>query len=143
MLLANVVDTSRRVAETPRRLEKIDLLATLLRQLDPEEVETVVAYLSGYTRQGRIGIGYATLRGAAADPAATAALAIHELDRALTELAAVEGSGSERRRRELLHALMARATKPEQDFLAALLLGEIRQGALEGIMVEALAKASG
>jgi DNA ligase-1 len=143
MLFAAVVETSRRVAETSRRLEKIDLLAGLLRQLDAEEVEIVVAYLSGYTRQGRIGIGYATLRGAAADAAETAGLAIHELDCAITELAAVEGAGSERRRRELLHGLMARATKPEQEFLSALLLGEIRQGALEGIMVEALAKASG
>jgi DNA ligase-1 len=143
MWFAAVVETSRRVAETSRRLEKIDLLATLLRQLDAEEVEIVVAYLSGYTRQGRIGIGYASLRAAGSEPAITAALAIHELDRTLTELAAVEGPGSEQRRRELLHNLMARATKPEQDFLGALLLGEIRQGALEGIMVEALAKASG
>jgi DNA ligase-1 len=143
MLFAAVVDTSRRVAETSRRLEKIDLLAALLRQLDAEEVEIVVAYLSGYTRQGRIGIGYSTLRGSSAEAVTEPALTIHELDHALTELAAVEGSGSERRRRELLHALMARATAPEQQFLNALLMGEIRQGALEGIMVEALAKASG
>jgi DNA ligase-1 len=143
MLFAAVVDTSRRVSETSRRLEKIDLLAALLRQLDPEEVEIVVAFLSGYTRQGRIGIGYATLRAAASEVAEASALQIHELDRALTELAAVEGVGSEGRRRELLHGLLARATAPEQQFLGALLLGEIRQGALEGIMVEALAKASG
>ncbi|HEV3200165.1 MAG TPA: ATP-dependent DNA ligase [Bryobacteraceae bacterium] len=143
MLFAAVVDTSRRVSETSRRLEKIDLLATLLRQLDPEEVEIVVAFLSGYTRQGRIGIGYATLRAAAAEVAETSALPIHELDRALTELAAIEGGGSEGRRRALLHGLLARATAQEQQFLGALLLGEIRQGALEGIMVEALAKASG
>jgi DNA ligase-1 len=143
MLFAAVVETSRRVSETPRRLEKMDLLAALLRQLDAEEVEIVVAYLSGYTRQGRIGIGYATLRGSSAEPVETATLAVHELDRGLKELAAVEGAGSERRRRELLHGLMGRATKPEQDFLSALLIGEIRQGALEGIMVEALAKAAG
>jgi DNA ligase-1 len=142
MEFAAVVETSRRVAETSRRLEKIDLLAALLRQLDAEEVEIVVAYLSGYTRQGRIGIGYATLRGSAAEPAAAPALSIHELDRALTELAAVEGTGSERRRRELLHSVMSRAAAPEQQFLTALLIGEIRQGALEGIMVEALAKAA-
>jgi DNA ligase-1 len=143
MHFADVVETSRCVAETSRRLEKTDLLSGLLRRLDPEEVEIVVAFLSGYTRQGRIGIGYATLRAAAADSAETAALEIHELDRALTALAAVQGAGSERQRRELLHALLARATAPEQQFLSALLLGEIRQGALEGIMLEALAKASG
>ncbi len=143
MLFAAVVDTSRRVAETSRRLEKIDLLAMLLRQLDAEEVEIAVAWLSGYTRQGRIGIGWSTLRGSTADAAETAALSVHELDRALTGLAAIEGAGSERRRRELLHALLVRATASEQQFLTALLMGEIRQGALEGIMVEALAKASG
>ena len=70
MLLANVVETSRRVAQTTRRLEKIDLLAALLRQLQPDEVETVVAFLSGYTRQGRIGVGYAALREAEASAAA-------------------------------------------------------------------------
>jgi DNA ligase-1 len=143
MLFAAVVETSQRISETRRRLEKIDLLATLLRQLDPEEVEIVVAFLSGYTRQGRIGIGYATLRAAAVDAAQTPALQIHELDRALTELAGVQGAGSERLRRELLHSLLARATAAEQQFLGGLLLGEIRQGALEGIMAEALAKASG
>jgi DNA ligase-1 len=143
MLFAAVVETSQRVSGTPRRLEKIALLAELLRKLDPEEVEIVVAFLSGYTRQGRIGIGYATLRAAAADPAETPALEIHQLDRSLSELAAVQGAGSEGRRRELLHQLLAGATAPEQQFLSGLLLGEIRQGALEGIMVEALAKASG
>jgi len=142
VLFAAVVDISRRVAETSRRLEKTDLLATLLRQLDAEEVEIVVAWLSGYTRQGRIGIGWATLRGASSDPAEAAALSVHELDHALTDLAAVEGAGSERRRRDLLHTLLARATAPEQQFLTALLMGQIRQGALEGIMVEALAKAA-
>jgi DNA ligase-1 len=142
MLFAEAVDTSRRVSETSRRLEKIDLLATLLGRLDPEEVEIVVAMLSGYTRQGRIGIGHATIRTAAADAAEFAALEIHELDRALAELAAVQGTGSENRRRALLHALLARCTAPEQQFLGNLLLGEIRQGALEGIMLEALAKAS-
>src|SRR5215469_16531945 len=109
MLLAHVVETSRRVAETSKRLEKIDLLAALLRRLDPEEVETVVAFLSGYTRQGRIGVGYATIQAAAAEPAATAALEIHEVDRDLSALVAVSGRGSEGRRRELLHSLLARA----------------------------------
>jgi len=143
MLLANVVETSRRVAETSRRLEKIDLLATLLRALDAKEVEIVAAFLAGYARQGRIGIGWATMQAAAAEPAGTGTIEIHELDRALTELAAVSGRGSEQRRRELLHRIFARATRAEQDFLRALLMGELRQGALEGVMVEALAKASG
>jgi DNA ligase-1 len=143
MLLAAVVATSQRVAETSRRLEKITLLAELLRQLEPEEAQIVVAFLSGYTRQGRIGVGYAALRDTAATPAETAGLDIRELDRILSELAAVKGAGSDRQKRGLLHALMSRATAQEQTFLTGLLLGEIRQGALEGIMLEALAKASG
>src|SRR5437016_1711935 len=79
MLFAAVVETSRRVSETSRRLEKIDLLAALLRQLDPEEVEIVVAFLSGYTRQGRIGIGYATLRARAALESGAAGLARYDI----------------------------------------------------------------
>lgn len=143
MLLANVVETSRRVAEASGRLAKVELLAALLRALDPEEVEIVVAFLSGYTRQGRIGIGWATLRAAAAPPVETATIEIHEVDRALASLAAVAGRGSERQKRDLLQALFARATQAEQTFLNGLLLGGIRQGALEGVMLEALAKASG
>jgi DNA ligase-1 len=149
MLLAVVVETSRRVAETTRRLEKTELLAALLRQLDPEEVEPVVAFLSGYARQGRTGVGYAALRdaGAAAvetgGATAVGSLEIREVDRALSELAGLQGAGSDRRKRELLQTLFARATGAEQRFLTGLLLGEIRQGALEGIMLEALAKASG
>jgi DNA ligase-1 len=143
MLLANVVTTSQRVAETTRRLEKIDLLATLLKQLNPEEIEVAVAFLSGGTRQGRIGIGYASLRNAAASPAVVPGLEIRDVDRALESLATVQGSGSERQKRELLHGLFARATQPEQQFLTGLLLGELRQGALVGVMLEAVAKAAG
>ncbi len=142
MLLANVVSTSERVAETSRRLAKIDLLGTLLRQLAADEVEIVVAFLSGSTRQGRIGIGWATLRNAGAPPAAEPSLEIRDVDHTLDSLAVVAGRGSEQQKRALLHSLMERATAAEQKFLTGLLLGEIRQGALEGIMLEALAKAA-
>ncbi len=143
MLLAQVVEISRRIASTTKRLEKADLLASLLKQLSPEEVEITVALLSGAARQGRIGIGYATVREAMASPAENASLEILELDQVLTEIAAVKGRGAEQRRRELVSAIMNRATGPEQQFLTGLLMGEIRQGALEGIMLDALAKASG
>ena len=143
MLLAQVVETSRRIAETTKRLEKTDLLTALLKQLNPEEVEISVAFLSGTTRQGRIGIGYATLRDGSSEAAESSSLEILEVDRALQELAAVAGPGSEQRKRELLKRILARATKPEQQFLTRLLIGELRQGALEGIMLDALAKASG
>src|SRR5450432_4125797 len=143
MLLAAVVETSRRVAETARRLEKTELLAALLRQLEPEEVEPVVAFLSGYARQGRMGVGYAALHDAGAAGVEAGVLEIREVDAALGRLAGLQGVGSDRQKRELLHSLLTRATEREQRFLSSLLLGEIRQGALEGIMLEALAKASG
>ena len=92
MLLASVVETSRRVADTPKRLAKIDLLASLIRQLSPEEIEIVVLFLSGQTRQGRIGIGYAALRDARHSPAATASLEILDVDAILESI--FIGSGS-------------------------------------------------
>ncbi|MBV9499593.1 MAG: ATP-dependent DNA ligase [Acidobacteriaceae bacterium] len=143
MLFAEIVETSRRIAGTTKRLEKTDLLATLLRRLTPEEVEIAVSFLSGATRQGRIGIGYATLRDALPDPAAESTLELGEVDGALSQIAAVQGAGSEQARRDLLINLLARSTRQEQQFLSGLLVGELRQGALEGIMLEALAKASG
>jgi DNA ligase-1 len=143
MLFAGVVETSRRVADTGRRLEKIELLASLLRQAGPEEIEIVVPYLAGQTRQGRIGIGYAALRDARNSPAATPTLEILDVDRALENIAEASGSGSQRRRQELLQTMFGRATEAEQQFLAGVLMGELRQGALEGIMLEAVAKASG
>jgi DNA ligase 1 len=142
MLVANLVETSNRIANTSRRLEKTALLAGLLQQLSPEEVEIAVAYLSGSTRQGRIGIGYATLHDLTGVAAEAPSLEVLEVDRILGELAAVQGRGSEQRRRELLNGLLRRATADEQHFLTRLLIGELRQGALEGIMLDALAKAS-
>lgn len=143
MLLAVLVETSRRVAGTSRRLEKIDLLAALLRELHPDEIEIAVAFLSGQTRQGKIGVGYAALRDAAGSPAESPSLELTEVDRILDSIAAISGTGSQRQRLELIQGMFGRATAPEQQFLTGLLMGELRQGALEGIMLEALAKASG
>ncbi len=141
VLLHDIVETSRRVAETPKRLEKIGLLSALLRHATVEEIESVVAFLSGRTLQNRINAGYAALRDAGATPAANPALEIRDVNQALESLAGLSGPGSDRRRRELLQALFTRATQPEQSFLTGLILGELRQGALEGIMLESLAKA--
>jgi len=143
MLLSSVVDTSRLVKDTSKRLQKIDLLARLLRQLMPEEIEIVVQFLSGQIRQGRIGIGYAALRDARNSPAGESTLEILEIDRTLEAITEASGSGSQRRRLELLQTMFSRATEAEQQFLTGLLMGELRQGALEGIMLEAVAKATG
>jgi DNA ligase-1 len=143
MLLAGVVETSLGVTGTAKRLEKIDLLARLIRRLNPEEVEIVVLFLSGQIRQGRIGIGYAALRDVRTSPAPLPSLEILEVDRVLQTIADTSGGGSQRSRLELLQSMFSRATEPERQFLAGLLMGELRQGALEGIMAEAVAKAAG
>jgi DNA ligase-1 len=143
MLLAAVVETSRRVAETSKRLEKVDLLSRLLLELQPDEIEIVVRFLAGSIRQGRIGIGYAALRDAQGPASATSSLEIAEVDRTFESIVATSGSGSQRQRMELLHQMLSRSTEPEQQFLMRLLMGELRQGALEAVMVEALGKASG
>lgn len=143
MLLAAVVETSRRVSETSKRLEKVDLLARLLPELRPEEIEVVVRFLAGSIRQGRIGIGHAALRDARGSAAEIASLEIAEVDRIFQAIVATAGSGSQRQRSLLLHQMLLRATEPEQHFIVRLLMGELRQGALEAVMLEALAKASG
>jgi DNA ligase-1 len=142
MLLAAIVEASRQVSETTKRLEKTALLAGLLKQLSAEEIEPAVAFLSGSLRQGRMGIGYATLHAAMPEPAATPTLEILQVDRLFDQLAGVKGSGAEQRKRFLLGEIFRHATREEQQFLFHLIGGELRQGALEGIMLEALAKAT-
>jgi len=143
MLLAELLAASERVAATRSRLAKIDALAQCLRRLEPSEIALGVAYLSGDTRQGRIGIGYATLKEArAAKRASSPRLTLAQVDEALASISQIKGEGSAAERQRLLAELFARATAPEQDFLARLLLGELRQGALEGIMLDAIAKAA-
>lgn len=142
MKLFEVVETSRRVAETPRRLEKISALADLLTQTHGDEIEITVAFLSGQIRQGRVGAGYAAIREAAGAPAPQSSLDLTEVDRAFQAISTTSGPGSQRRRFDLLQNLFARASEPEQRFLIALLAGELRQGALEAVIVDAIAKAA-
>ena len=144
MRLHDLVETSEAVAATSSRLAKIALLADLLRRAAPTEIEIAIGFLSGEPRQGRIGIGGATIWNAK-DVAASDApmLNLHDVDEALTQLAAVKGSGATATRQQRLRDLFRKATRSEQDFIARLLFGELRQGALEGILVEGVAKASG
>ncbi len=143
MLLSTVVETSRKIAATSKRIEKIELMARLLKELAPEEIEIVVAFLSGRTLQGKIGIGHRMLMEARAPAAETPAISVIELDRLFSAIAAVQGPGAESRKLELMRGVMARATAAEQHFIWSLLTGELRQGALEGIMAEAVARAAG
>jgi len=140
---ADVVAASAAVAATSSRSAKIAVLAELLRRLDPDEVPVVVGILSGVPRQGRVGIGYATLRALDRPPAAEPSLAVDDVDRAIGDVEAATGSGSATRRRELLEDLLGRATEPEAAFLVSLLTGGLRQGALAGLMADAVAKAAG
>ena len=143
MLLNQVVAASQQVAATSKRLEKIAILSALLREARDTEIEIAVSFLSGYLRQGRIGVGWALLRDARPDDAAAApALTLEEVDGFFERLSTVKGAGSTRERGRLLHELFVRATHAEQEFLSKLIFGELRQGALEGIMLDAIARAS-
>ena len=144
MRLAEVVAASRAVAGTSGRLEKVGYLADVIRRAPHDEIETVIGFLSGAPRQGRMGIGGASLSGLRdVTPAQAASLDLREVDAAFDRIASESGSGSGSRRAELLRALFGRATGDEQDFLMRLLFGELRQGALEGVLMDAVAKASG
>ncbi|MGD9989942.1 ATP-dependent DNA ligase [Pseudonocardia sp.] len=143
MLLAEVVATSAAVAATRSRKEKAAAIAMLLRAAHAAGVvEPTASWLSGETRQGRIGTGWRTLQAAATDAADAPSLTIAEVDATFTELAGTAGAGSARRRKELLGALFGAATEPEQAFLARLIGGELRHGALEGVMLDAIAVAA-
>jgi DNA ligase-1 len=141
--LAELVRVSTQVAATSRRLAKIGSLAGLLRQLEPHEVAIAVSFLIGELRQGKIGVGWAMLRDTRPDRAADQpALSLRAVDEAFQQLAQVKGAGSTRERGRQLHELLARATSEEQDFLGRLLFGELRQGAQEGVMLDAIASAA-
>ena len=140
--LAALVDASARAAETSSRLAKRDAIAALLRAADPDEVAIAVAWLSGEARQGRIGIGWAALASLRGAPAVGPKLTLREVDAALGIVATTSGKGSVAARNATLRALFERATADEQDFLVRLLVGELRQGALEGVMLDAIAAAS-
>ena len=143
-LLADLVTASRDVGKAGRRLDKTDRLAAFLGRLAPHEVEIGVAFLCGSLLQGRIGVGFAALREAGSTPAAPAPrLTLAEVDRAFARVAATRGPGSTAARVRQLRDLLARATSDEQGFLARLLFGEIRQGALESVITDAVARAAG
>jgi DNA ligase-1 len=141
VLLEEIVRTSAEVGATRSRLKKVGLLAETLRRLAPAEAGIAVAYLSGTLPQGSIGIGWATLR-ALPPPADVASLDLIEVDAAWSKILANTGPGSQATRRAIVADIFRRATQPEQRFLVALLTGELRQGALEGVMVEAIARAT-
>lgn len=140
---AEVVATSREVAATRSRREKIGRLATLIEALEDEELAAGLAFLSGRPRQNRLEAGWAAVRDVDAQPASTPTLTISDVDRDFGAIADAAGAGSQAARRDLLVGLLARATPDEQEHLRGLVLRELRQGALEGLVVQAIAAATG
>jgi DNA ligase-1 len=142
VLLDDIARTSAEVAGSSSRLQKTQLIADCLSAADPEEVPVAVKYLAGELPQGSVGVGWAALR--ELPPAAsTPTLDLLDVHAAIDRIAAVSGKGSQERRRGELTDLFGLATEHEQRFLRSLLLGELRQGALEGVMLDAVAKAAG
>jgi DNA ligase 1 len=142
-LLADVVAASKEVAATSSRSGKTAILAGLLGRLEPSEIGPAVGFLTGVPRQGRVGVGYRTIYGIEGAPAPEPSLTIAELDRAIGDVQALTGSGSAAGRKEVLGELLGRATEDEADFVKRLMTGGLRQGALAGLMVDAIAKAAG
>ncbi|WP_055585165.1 ATP-dependent DNA ligase [Peterkaempfera griseoplana] len=141
MLLHRLATASHAVGAEPARNAKIALLADCLRELGPEESPSAVALLSGESRRLRVGVGPAALRDLPA-PAAVPTLGVRETEEALAGIAAVHGPGAQGGRRQLLHGLFARATEEEQRFLSGVLVGELRQGALDALIGDAVAQAA-
>ena len=142
MLLADVVAASAAATATRSRLAKTAAVADALRAAGPQDAATVAAYLSGVLPQRRIGVswrGLTTLPAPAAEPSATVA----EVDAALTAIGAISGSGSAATRAAAVVGLFERLTEDEQVYLRALVTGQVRQGALDGVMLAAIAAASG
>ncbi|PYP60805.1 MAG: ATP-dependent DNA ligase, partial [Gemmatimonadetes bacterium] len=143
MKLNDLVLTSKLVADTSGRLEKIALLAALLKRLAPNEVPIAIGFLTGWPRQGKLGVGWASV--AEARPsvsAATPTLDLVEVDETFTQLQSARGKRSGAERQRILSELLSRSTADEQSFLAALAIGEVRQGALDGVLTEAVARAA-
>jgi DNA ligase-1 len=142
-LLAALVETSERLQLSRARLVKVRELAALLRTLEPTEIELAAHYLAGELPQGRIGVGYAQLAAAAqTPPGAAPTLTLGQLDQSLRRLTEMRGRGSAAQRAAALGELFGRATGAEQSFLLPLMAGELRHGALAGIMSEAVAAAA-
>ena len=143
MRFERLVETSAAMAATRSRKAKAHHLGALLGDIRREEIAIAVAYLGGEIPQGRIGLGYATVSNVSVPPATSASLEVLDVDATLSSIAQISGPGSQRARATALESLLGAATAPEQHFLRRLILRELRQGALEGVMVDALAHTTG
>ncbi len=154
MLLHRVVTTSAAVSGSAGRLAKVAEIAGLLREVPAAEIPIAVAFLSGELTQRQIGVGYAAIVDLLGPPSArpnlpsgpaptVPELTLAQADAAFGAIGALTGPGSQAERRQLLGQLLARATEDERQFMVRLLAGDLRQGALSGVMTEAIASAAG
>lgn len=141
--LASVVETAKSVSESSARNDKVAALAKLLGETTPGEAPIIVGLLTGEVRQGKIGVGWAAIRDLEVEPADVSSLSVAEVDRAIDDVAAISGAGSKAKRADRLGELLAAATADEGVFIGTVLTGGLRQGALDGVMATAIAKASG
>jgi ATP-dependent DNA ligase I len=143
MELGRLVELVEKVRATTRKLEKTALIAEFLRQTSGKETELAALYLTGALPQGRIGVGWRAIQAAAAEGASTGEpLTLADVDRTFEAVADDQGAGSTDRKNRALRELFARADGAQRRFLGGLLLGEIRQGALDGIVQDAIARAA-
>ncbi len=143
MRLAELVECAAAVAATRSRSVKIDALATLLRSGEPQEAHIVAPLLAGDPRQGRVGVGWATARTLPNGTSTKSTLSVTDLDEMLEALASSTGQGSTQQRSDILESFASAATVAETDFVRRLLIGELRQGASEGILIQSVARAAG
>lgn len=144
MRLADLVDTARTVAATSSRTAKVEALAACLHRAaddGPATVEIVASHLSGVLPQRRIGVSWRGLANLP-EPVAEASLTVEQVDVAVTAIAAIGGSGSGTSRSDAVRDLFGAATADEQSWLRGLITGETRQGAGDGVMLQAIAKAA-
>ena len=143
VLLHEVVTTCRLVGATSGRSAKVAAIADLLARLDGPEIAPATAFVAGEPRQGKAGVGWATVGSVQVTPATGPGLTVGELDRTLERLGRLSGPGSAAARQALLVGLFGRATEEEGAFIRRLIVGELRQGALTGVVTEAVARAAG
>jgi DNA ligase-1 len=141
VLIQEIVDVSTRVSSTASRTEKVDVLARTLRRLEPGEAPVALSFLTGRPTQRKLGAGYATVYAVDVPAATRPSLNVLDVDETLQAVSETRGSGSKAKREALLADLLSRATADEQDFLRGLMLKNLRQGALEGVMADAVAAA--
>jgi DNA ligase-1 len=142
MLLDSLVRASAEMAATRSRTSKTQVVARVLAEAGPDEVEVVASYLAGAPRQRRTGLGWRGLE-TLPPPAETATLSTADVDLALERISAVAGTGSRATRAALVEELFGRATATEQEFLKALVFENLRQGAQDSILLDGIARAAG